>query len=215
VTAEQQVDRAVVNAVDAWLRWVATWKPGTQRTRGRLCRKCTGSPFVQASGLATYPDVPHQVTHALVSRMHRIIDRTVDEYTEHELPALHAELEGSNMWQKKGFDPTADLAPEYEGLDVDPEPESHEQPFLFTLGELAEKDSPEPPLPRPPLSAGEKAQIKQDIDRADNVASDTGRLICFALAHHKGRITRAIDRFVEPQIQSLLDELSKHLEPPQ
>ncbi|MGO1435032.1 MAG: spermidine/putrescine ABC transporter substrate-binding protein [Canibacter sp.] len=208
-----EIVQAVNVAVDHWLRWVAKWQPGSQRTRSNLCRKCTGSPLVQAAGIKG--DVPHQVTHALVSRLHRIIDRTVDDYTERHLTALHAELEGESLWKAPAFDPTEGLEPEYDGVDVDPLPDSEVQPFLFTLQGLAEETTPEPALPRPPLSADEKAQLRRDIDAADQIAVSAGQQVCFAVAEHRSRISSAITHFVEPQIQDLLSELSRHLEPPQ
>lgn len=100
---EDPVAAKVSAAVDAWLRWLPGWAPGTHRGRSRMCRRCTGSPFLVAAGLEG--DAPHQVVHALVSRMQRIIDRAVDDYTEHELPTLHAELTGEQLWNAGGFDP--------------------------------------------------------------------------------------------------------------
>lgn len=205
-------DRVSV-AVDHWLRWVPTWRPGTHRGRVRLCRKCTGSPFLAA--VAMGGDVPHQVTHALVSRMHRIIDRSVDEFTASTLPSLHAELTGEEMWNTGGYDPQKDLSPEYEGLDPDPEPDEEQQPYLFTLTGLAEETRPEPPLPRPPLSAEEKRRLRREVELAGEHADAVGREVCFALAGHRDRVQAAVQRFVEPQIKALLDELSQHLEPPQ
>ena len=207
------MDERVDAAVDAWLRWVPRWAPGTHRGRARLCRRCTGSPLLAAAGISG--DVPHQVTHALVSRMQRIIDRAVDDYTAAELPALHAELTGAEMWRPPGYDPGAGLEPEYEGLEPDPEPGEGEQPFLFTLAGLAEETKPEPPLPRPPLSAEEKQRLRRDIELADARAAEAGREVCFALVAHRSRIESAIHRFIEPQIQAMLDELSRNLEPPQ
>lgn len=199
-------------AVDAWLRWVPGWQPGTHRGRSRMCRRCTGSPVLAAAGLAG--DVPHQVAHALTSRMQRIIDRAVDDYTERELPALHAELTGEQLWHTGGFEPGEGLDPEYDGVDLDPEGDE-EQPYLFTMAELAERTRPEPPLPRPPLSAEEKRRLVQEIELADRFADDAGREVCFALAEHRERIRAAVQRFVEPQIQAMMEELSRHLEPPQ
>ncbi|WP_125099069.1 spermidine/putrescine ABC transporter substrate-binding protein [Leucobacter chromiireducens] len=203
----------VSGAVDAWLRWVPRWSPGSHRGRARLCARCTGSPVLTAAGLSG--DVPHQVTHALVSRLQRIIDRQVDEFTAAELPALHAELTHDELWRAGGYDPAANLAPEYEGLDPDPEPGDDAQPFLFTLSGLAEESQPAPPLPRPPLSQAEKRQIRDEIARADAYAEECGREVCFALLDHRERITSAVARFVEPQIRAMLDELSQGLEPPQ
>lgn len=198
-------------AVDSWLRWLPTWSPGTHRGRSRMCRRCTGSPVLAAAGLEA--DVPHQVSHALVSRMQRIIDRAVDQYTEHELPTLHAELSGEEIWNAGGFEPGSGLDPEYEGVDLDPEGDE-EQPFLFTMAELAEQTKPEPPLPRPPLSQEEKRRIRVEIELADRYAQDIGQRMCFALAEHRPRMQAAVQRFVEPQVQALLDELTRTLEPP-
>lgn len=212
MTVAATIEERVSGAVDAWLRWVPRWSPGSHRGRARLCARCTGSPFLTAAGLTR--DVPHQVTHALVSRLQRIIDRRVEEFTEAQLPALHAELTQDEMWRSGGYDPAAGLAPEYEGLDPDPEPGDAEQPFLFTLSGLAETARPEPPLPRPPLSAAEKQQLRDDIARADAHAEECGRAVCFAILAHRDRIVAAVDRFVEPQIRAMLDELSEGLEPP-
>ncbi|WP_336658893.1 spermidine/putrescine ABC transporter substrate-binding protein [Leucobacter sp. USHLN153] len=210
--ATPPIEVRVTAAVDAWLRWVPGWSPGTHRGRARVCRRCTGSPILSAAGLTN--DVPHQVLHALVARMQRIIDRQVDEFTASSLPALHAELENAEMWDAGGYDPASGLAPEYEGLDPDPEPEEVDQPFLFTLAGLAEESRPEPPLPRPPLSGEEKARIRREIELADAQAEEVGRAVCFALMPHRPRIQSAVERFVEPQVREMLDELSRGLEPP-
>lgn len=208
----ESIEDRVGVAVDAWLRWVPGWRPGNHRGRSRMCRRCTGSPILAAAGLAG--DVPHQVAHALTSRMQRIIDRAVDGYTERDLPMLHAELRGEEMWNSGGYEPGAGLDPEYDGLDLDPETDD-EQPFLFTMAGLAEQSRPGPQLPRPPLSAEEKRQLEREIELADRFANDTGQQVCFAVASHRVRIQAAVQRFVEPQIQELLEELSRHLESPQ
>lgn len=205
------IDERVAAAVDAWLRWVPSWQPGTHRGRARMCRRCTGSPILIAAGIDT--GVPHQVGHALTSRMQRIIDAVVDDYTERELPALHAELTGEQLWNTGGFEPGAGLDPEYDGLDLDPEADE-EQPFLFTMAELAEQSRPEPPLPRPPLSAEERRRLRHEIELASNYADEAGRRLCFAVAAHRPRICAAVERFVEPQIKAMLDDLSRNLEPP-
>lgn len=198
-------------AVDAWLRWLPSWQPGTHPGRSRMCRKCTGSPVLAAAGLAS--DVPHQVAHALTTRMQRIIDRAVDEYTQRELPTLHAELTGEQLWNTGGFEPGEGLDPEYDGVDLDPEVEG-DQPFLFTMAELAEQTRPEPPLPRPPLNPQEKQQLRHEIEYADRYAQNVGQHLCFSVARHRARIQAAVLRFVEPQIQALLEELTRGLEQP-
>lgn len=210
--AGEALDWAVTAAVDAWLRWLPRWSPGTHRGRARPCRRCVGSPLVLAAGIGQ--DTPHQVTHALVSRMHRIIDRAVDEFTTAQLPHLAAELRQAEDWRVRGYDPAAGLPAEYDGVTLDPDPEPGDQPFLFTLGGLAAETAPPQPLPRPPLSAAEKAALRAEIERADACAIDAGNRVCFALAEHRPRVVRAIEVFVEPQVAELLAELSKHLEPP-
>lgn len=205
------VDRVSV-AVDAWLRWLPSWSPGTYRGRSRMCRRCTGSPVLAAAGLTG--DVPHQVVHALNGRMQRIIDRVVDEYTEQKLPTLHAELTGEQLWYEGGFEPAAGLDPEYDGVDLDPENDD-EQPYLFTMAELAEQSRPEAPLPRPPLTSLEKRRLRHEIELADRCSQDAGQRLCFALARHRTRIEAAVQRFVEPQIKALLEELTRQLQAPQ
>lgn len=207
------IEERVSVAVDSWLRWVPSWTPGTHRGRAKLCRRCTGSPILAAAGMPE--GTPHQVTHALVSRMQRIIDKWVDDYTASELPALQAELTGEELWRSKGYDPVAGLEPEYDGIDPDPELDEGEQPFLFTLTGLAEETKPEPPLPRPPLSSEEKQQLRREIQLADTCAEEAGSEVCFALVGHRPRIEAAVHRFVEPQIQAIIEDLSRHLEPPQ
>lgn len=206
------VEDRVSIAVDAWLRWLPSWSPASHRGRSRVCRRCTGSPVLAAAGLGH--DVPHQVSHALTSRMQRIVDRIVEDYTEQELPLLHAELSGEELWSAGGYDPQAGLEPEYDGLDPDPEPAEGTQPFLFTLAGLAEEALPATPLPRPPLTTRERQVLAEEIARADECAEDSGRELCLALVSHRPRIKAAVERFVEPQVRALLDELSRNLEPP-
>ncbi|MGO3148279.1 MAG: spermidine/putrescine ABC transporter substrate-binding protein [Leucobacter sp.] len=207
------VDASVGGAVDSWLQWVPKWVPAAHRGRPRICHRCTGSPVLAASGIPD--DTPHQVKHALVSRMQRIIDRGVDEYTAEHLPMLQAELSGAELWKVDGYDPAAGLDPEFDGVDPDPEPDESGQPFLFTLVGLANETKPEAPLPRPPLSADEKEQLRREIELADRQASSLGSEVCFALLTHRVRIEAAVERFVEPQVRAMLDELSKNLESPQ
>ena len=130
------------------------------------------------------------------------------------MPLLHAELT-DDVWQASGYDPRAGLPPEYDGLDIDPEPADAQQPFLFTLAGLAEASQPDEPLPRPPLTAEEKQQLRAEIEQAEMCAEQVGQEICFLLVEHRDRITAAIHTFVEPQIQVLLSELTRQLEPPQ
>lgn len=208
-----ELDERVTAAVDAWLAWLPRWEPAAHRTRARICRRCTGSPVLLASGIPD--DTPHQVKHALVSRVQRIVDRAVDEYTEANLPMLHAELTGADVWKVGGYDPSVGLDPEYDGLDPDPVPTEDGQPFLFTMAGLAAESQPEPPLPRPPLSVAEKQQLRREIELADHRATDVGNEVCFSLMGHRLRVEAAIERFIEPQVRAMLDELARQLEPPQ
>lgn len=211
--SSRTVEQDVADAIAAWMRWIPRWEPPVHRGRARICRRCTGSPLIHAAGI---PEAtPHQVTHALVSRMQKIIDRRVDEFTEAALPALYAELQGAEAWAAGGYDPRAGLAPEFEGLDPDPEPGDAAQPFLFTMGELAEQARGSAHLPRPPLTREEREQLHKDLAVADRVAGDTGRAVCAALVAYRSEVSAAIARFVEPQVEALLEQLAKHLEPPE
>ena len=206
------VEGDVADAIAAWLRWVPKWAPPVHKGRARICRRCIGSPLIGAAGI---PDAtPHQVTHALIARMQKIIDRRVDEFTEAALPALYAELQGAEAWSAPGYDPLAGLEPEFDGIDPDPEPGDDGQPFLFTMGELAEQDRGSAALPRPPMTPAERDALRQELIVADRVAVDTGNAVCAALVTHRPDVRAAIARFVEPQVEALLEELAKHLEPP-
>lgn len=202
----------VDQAIQTWTNWLTRWAPPTHRGRQRLCRRCTGSPLVAASGFAS--DTPHQVVHALVSRLHRVIERAVDTYTADHLPVLQAELDGAALWKAGEYNPNEGLDAEYEGIDHDPVIEEGEQPYLFTFAELAESTKQEPALPRPPLTPAEKQQLRQEIELADRLADSMGQEICFLLLQHQDRIRGAVERFVDPHIQALLEELSRNLESP-
>ncbi|QSB24502.1 hypothetical protein JN350_08045 [Curtobacterium sp. 24E2] len=129
------IDGRVRSAVDVWLRWLPRWQIGTARPRTRICRKCTGSPIASAAGFGQ--DVPHAVQHALIGRISTIVEDAVDDYTAKNLPLLQRELERAAARKRHaGYQPAEGLSPEFQGLDVDPEP-SPGSPFLFTLGELA------------------------------------------------------------------------------
>lgn len=199
-------------AVAAWERWLHAWRPPAHRARPRVCRRCTGSPLVAAAGFQR--ECPHQVVHALISRMHRIIDRDVDEYTAEHLPILQSELEGDEIWNAGGYDPGKGLDAEFDGVDHDAVEAEGGQPFLFTFAELQEAERPEPALPRPPLTEAEKRQLKLEIQVADRRATLVGQELCFILFGYQPQIRSAVDRFVTPQIDRLLEELSRNLEAP-
>lgn len=177
-----------------------------------MCRRCTGSPLVAAARFDA--DTPHEVIHALTSRLHRVIEGVVDEYTATNLPMLQSELDGAELWSAGAYDPSKGLDAEYDGIDHDPELDEGEQPYLFTFAELAESSKPEPALPRPPLTSAEKQQLRQEIEMADRLADAVGREICFLLLGYQREIRRAVERFVVPQVQALLDDLSRNLEAP-
>lgn len=130
----EQIEGRVTSAVDAWLRWLPRWQVGTARGRTRPCRVCLGSPVATAAGFDH--DVPHAVQHALLNRLRQIVDDDVDEYTARNLPLVTRELRLAEAKEARGYRPDEGLAPEFQGLDLDPEPEPG-QPFLFTLAGLA------------------------------------------------------------------------------
>ncbi|MEJ3404454.1 spermidine/putrescine ABC transporter substrate-binding protein [Rathayibacter sp. YIM 133350] len=199
--------------VDNWLRWLPRWRPGTHRSRTRLCRRCFGSPIVAAAGLAT--DVPHAVQHALTMRMKLIIDAAVDDYTDRNLPLLRREIELSEQRKaQRPYRPADGLAPEATGLELDPEPEP-DAPYLFTLGELASQTAAESaPLPPEPLTEREKEAIRAEVKLADEYARQIGKRVCTELSHHRARIERAVSDIVEPQIAQLLADLDRELDSP-
>lgn len=207
-----ELDAKVASAVAAWLRWVPSWAPTAHRVRARICHRCMGSPLLIAAGISD--GTPHQVKHALVARMQRIVDRAVDEYTTAHLPALEAELRGAELWGSGGYNPRQGLAPEWDGMELDPEPADEGQPFLFTIADLAAQSQPAEPLPRPPLNAEEKRQLRKEMELADACAQTSGQEVCFALLAYRSEIIAALERYVEPQIDAIISELSQHLEPP-
>ncbi|BDI23331.1 spermidine/putrescine ABC transporter substrate-binding protein [Herbiconiux sp. L3-i23] len=210
---DPDVDARVDAAVDAWLAWLPRWSPSLARTRPRVCRRCVGSPVIDAAGLR---EAPHQVQHALVSRIHSLIDDDVASFTATELPLLHAELDRSEAERRaaRPYRPEEGLGPEFEGLGVDPEPVPGE-PYLFTLAGLAE-DAAEPAPPAATRSYDEaaKQQLRREIALSDERAVGVGRAACLALVGHRPRIAEAIDSVVTPQIESLMSELSAGLEIP-
>ncbi|MET1044569.1 MAG: spermidine/putrescine ABC transporter substrate-binding protein [Microbacteriaceae bacterium] len=212
-TAESSIDARVQDAVDAWLRWLTRWQPSTHRARTRLCRRCVGSPLVEAAGFDH--DIPHTVKHALVMRLSTLIEAEVDSYTERNLPLLSRELRDSEARkQARPYRPNDGLAPEYQGLDIDPEPDPG-QPFLFTMAELAENEALGIRLPEPPpLTDAAKAALRHEMSLADDHATRTGMSVCLALTDHRTRIQDAVERLVEPQVEALLRDLSRSLDAP-
>jgi hypothetical protein len=204
----------VRTAVDAWLRWLPRWRIGTARARTRVCRVCFGSPVAVAAGFDG--DVPHAVQHALLNRLRRIVDDEVDSYTTRNLPLVARELRRAAEVAEGGYRPDEGLALEFDGLDVDPEPEPG-QPFLFTLEGLAAEeaarqsaDGPD----EPEFSDEAKAALLREVALADEHAQSVGTALCFAVVGQRERIADAVDRLVEPQVEELLAELSRTLEPP-
>lgn len=208
---ERSLETTVAQAVDAWLRWLPRWRPATVRGRTRPCRRCFGSPVVAAAGLET--DVPHAVQHGLATRMKAIVDAVVDEYTERNLPLLHAELLESERRKAGGYRPDQGLDPEFDGLQLDPDPEPGE-PYLFTFAELAgQSDAGRAAAPRD-LSEEEKQALRTELRLADECASHAGRLVCIALDEHRSRIRKGIEQYVEPQVEALLADLTVTLDEP-
>ncbi|WP_423923291.1 spermidine/putrescine ABC transporter substrate-binding protein [Frigoribacterium sp. 2-23] len=219
------IEGRVRSAVDAWLRWLPRWRVGSSRARTRVCRLCLGSPVAQAAGFDH--EVPHGVQHALLARLQAIVDDEVDDYTAKNLPQIARELRRAESEGAGGYDPHAGLDPEFQGLDVDPEPEPG-QPFLFTLSELegtaagpdpVDAAAPEQPFeletpPEPALTDEAKAALAREISLADDHARAVGTALCLALVAHRPRIGDAVTRLVEPQVEILLAELSRSLELP-
>jgi len=216
---ERSVETRVSHEVDNWLRWLPRWRPGTHRSRARLCRQCFGSPVIAAAGLNE--DVPHAVQHALAMRMKIVVDASVDEYTEQHLPLLARELRLDEARRaRRLYRPREGLDPEYKGLDLDP-PAAPEAPYLFTLAELSEwsdvetaEPEPEPEPPAAPLSAEEKAAVLGEVAIADKFAAEAGRRLCAELALHRKRIRAGVAEFVEPQVQAMLADLESTLDSP-
>jgi len=215
---ERTIESRVSHEVDSWLRWLPRWRPATHRSRSRLCRQCFGSPVIASAGLNE--NVPHAVQHALAMRMKIVIDASVDEYTELNLPLLARELRLDEARRSRTlYRPAEGLEPEYKGLDLDP-PAAPGAPFLFTLAGLAglpddtDGEEEEAELPTAPLSAEEKAAVLREVALADLFAAQAGRRQCVELARHRERIRSAVAQFVEPQVQALLAELDSTLDSP-
>jgi len=205
----------VRTAVDAWLRWLPRWRIGTARARTRVCRVCFGSPVAVAAGFDG--DVPHAVQHALLNRLRHIVDDEVDSYTTRNLPLVTRELRRAAEAGVDGYRPDEGLALEFDGLDVDPEPEPG-QPFLFTLEGLAAEEAARHAADaaddEPEFSDEAKAALRRELALADEHAQSVGTALCFAVVAQRERIADAVDRLVEPQVEELLAELSRTLEPP-
>ncbi|MDY0890561.1 spermidine/putrescine ABC transporter substrate-binding protein [Frigoribacterium sp. CFBP9030] len=211
----ESIEGRVQSAVDAWLRWLPRWRIGTARGRTRVCRLCFGSPVAVAAGFDR--DVPHAVQHALLNRLRHIVDDEVEIYTARNLPLVDRELRReADGVVDVGYRPDVGLDPEFEGLDVDPEPDPA-QPFLFTLAGLAEEDAP-PAGSRTvdPVEYSDEAKeaLRREVALADDHAQSVGTSLCFALVAQRERIGDAVERLVEPQIDDLLSELSQTLEQP-
>lgn len=233
---DRSIESRVNHEVENWLRWITRWRPATHRGRSRLCRQCFGSPIIASAGLAV--DVPHVVQHALSMRMKIVIDASVDEYTERNLPLLAHELNLSERRESaQAYRPAEGLEPEFRGLDLDPQPAA-DAPYLFTFSELADQQPAEPQSappsspdaaeqelqlelpapapfePLPPLSPEEKAALKAEMALADEFATQVGLRVCAQLAQQKPRLLAAIAEFVEPQVQALLADLESTLDSP-
>lgn len=208
---ERSLETQVSQAVDAWLMWLPRWEPATHRGRVAPCRRCFGSPVLSAAGLGA--DVPHGVQHGLSTRIKTIIDRAVAEYTSLNLPMLQGELEQQAARNRsRSYRPAENLEPEYEGLPLDPDPVPG-APFLFTISGMAEEaDAGIPDLP--PLTDEAKAALRQEVGLADDYANMVGREVCTILLHHRLRIQAAITEYVEPQIEAMLEELTRSLDAP-
>lgn len=208
---ERSLETQVSQAVDAWLRWVPRWEPATHHGRVAVCRRCFGSPVLSAAGLGA--DVPHAVQHGLSTRIKTIVDRAVADYTARNLPMLQGELDQQAARNRaRSYRPAEGLDPEFEGMPLDPDP-TPGTPFLFTLsGMAADADAEVPALP--PLTEQAKAALRQEVGLADDYANMVGREVCTILLGHRMRIQAALTEYVEPQVDALLDELTRSLDSP-
>jgi hypothetical protein len=166
---------------------------------------------LSAAGLGA--DVPHGVQHGLSTRIKTIVDHAVADYTSLNLPMLQAELDQQAARNRaRSYRPAEGLDPEFEGLPLDPEPVPG-APFLFTISGLADEAAVDLPA-LPPLSDEAKAALRQELGLADDYANMVGREVCAILLHHRLRIQGAISEFVEPQIEAMLEELTRSLDAP-
>lgn len=157
--------------------------------------------------------MPHGVQHGLSTRIKAIVDHAVAEYTARNLPMLQGELDHqADRNRSRGYRPAEGLDPEYEGMPLDPDPVPG-APFLFTVAGLADEAAAQLP-PLPPLSEEEKAALRQEVALADEYANMVGREICGLLLRHRLQVQAAISRYVEPQIEAMLAELSEALDSP-
>ncbi|MGM7671446.1 spermidine/putrescine ABC transporter substrate-binding protein [Microbacterium sp. A93] len=208
---ERSIETQVDQAVEAWLRWVPRWEPPTHRGRAAPCRLCLGSPILSAAGIGS--NVPHGVQHGLSTRIKRVVDHSVAGYTARNLPMLQMELDQqAERNRARSYRPSEDLAPEFEGMPLDPDP-TPGAPFLFTIAGLADDASVELP-PLPPLSDEAKAALRQEVGLADEYANMVGREICGMLLRHRLNVQAAISQHIEPQIEALLAELTESLDSP-
>lgn len=210
---EEAIEDSVAQAVELWLRWLPKWQPSTGMTRNRVCGKCIGSPLAQAAGIENW--VPHGVQHALIMRLKKIIDARIDRYIEQNLPMMHGELLYDETRRKKlPYRPADGLDPEYQGLELDP-PSDPEQPFLFTLTELADQLASEvPQAPPRTITPEHRAALIREIELSDQESRRIGNEICMVLLTYQPVIKTAVDEQIEPQIAELLAELSNELSAP-
>ena len=78
---------------------------------------------------------------------------------------------------------------------------------------LAEEAAAAAPPP-PPLTEAEKNALRREIALSDDYANEIGQEICLLLHGHRLRAQAAIRTFVDPQIDQLLQELSRSLDDP-
>ena len=158
--------------------------------------------------------MPHGVQHGLSTRIKTIVDHAVAEYTDARTCRCcrPSSTTRPRATARAATAPPRDSSRSSRDCRSTPS-RSRARPFLFTISGLAEEaDAGIPALP--PLSDEAKAALRQEVGLADDYANMVGREVCTILLHHRLRIQAAISQYVEPQIEAMLEELTRSLDAP-
>ena len=197
--------------MDAWLAWLPRWEPSTHRGRVAPCRRCFGSPVLSAAGLGA--DVPHGVQHGLSTRIKTIVDRVGRRVHRAEPADAAGRARPAGGAQPRPQLPAGRGArARVRGSAARPRSRARRAVPLHDLGH-GRRGGCRHPGP-PPLSDEAKAALRQEVGLADDYANMVGREVCTILLHHRLRIQAAIGEYVEPQIEAMLEELTRSLDAP-